>query len=43
MTQKCYVIVCRCEGKNLKTYENLDYYRMIARKYKENKNPFRRR
>lgn len=38
MANKTYVIVCRCEGNNLKAFENLDYYRMIGRKYKQHKN-----
>lgn len=42
MTQKCYVIVCRCDGKNLRAYENLDYYKMIARRLKQHKNLFRK-
>lgn len=39
MTRKCYVIVCSCNGQNLKTYDNLDYYREIGRKYKQCKKP----
>lgn len=32
MAQKTYTIVCRCQGNNLKAFENLDYYYMIGRK-----------
>ena len=43
MANKTYVMVCRCDGNNLKAFENLDYYSMIGRKYKQHKNnPFKK-
>lgn len=41
MAERTYAIVCRCEGNNLKAFENLDYYRMISRRYKQH-NLFRK-
>lgn len=35
--QKFYAIVCRCDGKNLKAYENLEYYQMLTKQYKNRK------
>lgn len=35
MAEKFYAIVCRCDGKSLKAYENLAYYQMIGRKHKQ--------
>lgn len=40
MSKKFYAMVCKCDGNNLKVYENLGYYEMIARKAKK-KNLFR--
>lgn len=37
MGKKFYAIVCRCDGKNLKAFENLEYYEMLARKKRKNK------
>lgn len=38
MEQKDYAIVCRCNGKNLKAFENLDFYHKIGRKHKQHWN-----
>lgn len=37
MSDKFFAIVCRCDGKNLKAFENLDYYEMIARRARNKK------
>lgn len=41
MEEKVYSIVCRCSGTNLKAYENLDYYRQIARRCNQKKSLFK--
>lgn len=42
MDNKCYVIVCRCDGKNLKAYENLDYYWMLRKQVNKHKKLFKK-